>query len=75
MRRLNHPGKHYTFAPKFSPSGNQIVYVVAGRADDRAPGTQDNRRRRAQADHPGHPARHRPVRARARRSQRRPGGA
>jgi Tol biopolymer transport system component len=32
LRRLNHPGKHYTFAPKFSPSGNQIVYVVAGRA-------------------------------------------
>ncbi len=32
MRRLNHPGKHYTFEPKFSPSGNQIVYVVAGRA-------------------------------------------
>jgi Tol biopolymer transport system component len=31
LRRLNHPGKHYTFAPKFSPSGNQIVYVVAGR--------------------------------------------
>ena len=31
MRRLNHPRAHYTFAPKFSPSGNQIVYVVAGR--------------------------------------------
>jgi Tol biopolymer transport system component len=32
LQRLNHPAKHYTFAPKFSPSGNQIVYVVAGRA-------------------------------------------
>jgi len=31
MRRLNHPRSHYTFAPKYSPSGNQIVYVVAGR--------------------------------------------
>jgi len=31
MRRLNHPRSRYTFAPKFSPSGNQIVYVVAGR--------------------------------------------
>ncbi|MDX6582082.1 MAG: TolB protein [Solirubrobacterales bacterium] len=31
LRRLNHPGVHYTFGPKFSPSGNQIVYMVAGR--------------------------------------------
>jgi Tol biopolymer transport system component len=31
MRRLNYPGQHYTFGPKFSPSGNQIVYIVAGR--------------------------------------------
>jgi Tol biopolymer transport system component len=31
MRRLNHPRAKYTFEPKFSPSGNQIVYVVAGR--------------------------------------------
>jgi Tol biopolymer transport system component len=31
LRRLNHPRANYTFAPKFSPSGNQIVYVVAGR--------------------------------------------
>ncbi len=31
LRRLNHPRSNYTFAPKFSPSGNQIVYVVAGR--------------------------------------------
>jgi Tol biopolymer transport system component len=31
MRRLNHPRAHYTFAPQFSPSGNQVVYVVAGR--------------------------------------------
>jgi TolB protein len=31
MRRLNHPGTHYTFGPRFSPSGNQIVYMVAGR--------------------------------------------
>lgn len=30
VRRLNHPRSNYTFAPKFSPSGNQIVYVVAG---------------------------------------------
>ncbi|HEY8001158.1 MAG TPA: hypothetical protein VID76_04410 [Solirubrobacterales bacterium] len=30
-RRLNHPGANYTFGPKFSPSGNQIVYMVAGR--------------------------------------------
>ncbi len=31
MRRLNHPRSRYTFGPKYSPSGNQIVYVVAGR--------------------------------------------
>jgi len=31
MRRLNHPRAHYTFGPKYSPSGNQIVYMVAGR--------------------------------------------
>jgi Tol biopolymer transport system component len=31
LRRLNHPRVHYTFGPKFSPSGNQIVYAVFGR--------------------------------------------
>ena len=31
MRRLNHPRANYTFGPKFSPSGNQLVYMVAGR--------------------------------------------
>jgi TolB protein len=31
LRRLNHPRAHYTFAPAYSPSGNQVVYVVAGR--------------------------------------------
>lgn len=31
MRRLNHPRANYTFGPKYSPSGNQIVYMVAGR--------------------------------------------
>lgn len=30
-RRLNHPRAHYTFDPSFSPSRNQIGYVVAGR--------------------------------------------
>ena len=31
LSRLNHPRSHYTFAPRYSPSGNQIVYTVAGR--------------------------------------------
>ena len=31
LRRLTHPGVHYTAMPNFSPSGNQIVYAVFGR--------------------------------------------